>query len=54
MLNHIRYEKTNYIFGCNSKEADIILHPAQPDSSGKVFQGVQNGSGAYFFHKMID
>jgi methyl-accepting chemotaxis protein len=52
-LTQIRYEKTNYIFGYDNSGMRI-LHPAQPDTIGKMFKGAKDADGVYFIQEMID
>jgi len=53
MLTQIRYEKSNYLFGYD-KNFIRILHPAQPDTVGKLYKDAHDADGVYFIQEMVD
>ena len=53
VLNQMRYEKTNYIFGYDARYVRILL-PTAPDSLGKMYKDVHDSKGVYFIQDMVD
>lgn len=51
-IGAMRYDKTEYFWVHDIKDATMIMHPIKPELNGKNLDGLKDKGGKQFFHEM--